>query len=218
MVDFARARRTMVDNQLRTNGVTDLRLLAVMAEVPRERFVPESRRDLAYIDEDLPLGVAGRKLPAPAPFARLVQLAEIRPEDAVLDLGCATGYSAAVLSRMGKSVLAVEPEPALAAEAAANLKAIGAANVEVRNAQLDGTGIPMGPFDVILIETAVAAVPPAIWRHLKDRGRLVALIGAGMTAVAHIFVKTGDDIAGRPDFNARLPRLEPAQEASEFIF
>jgi protein-L-isoaspartate(D-aspartate) O-methyltransferase len=218
MVDFARARRTMVDNQLRTNGITDLRILTVMGEVPRERFVPENRRELAYIDTDLPLGIAGRALAAPAPFARLVQLADVRAEDAVLVLGCATGYSAAVLARLGKSVVAVDPEPALAAEAAANLEAIGAANVDVRNGPLDGTGLGGGPFDVILIEAAIAAVPPAIWPHLRDRGRLVALIGTGMTAVAHLFVKTGDDIAGRPDFNARLPHVRPAEERHEFVF
>src|SRR3569623_1975426 len=117
MVDFARARQTMVDNQLRSNAVSNLRLLAVMGEAPRERFVPVGRRNLAYIDEDVPLGVGERALSAPAPFARLVQLAGIGPDDAILDLGCATGYSAAVLARLGRSVVAVEPEPALAAAA-----------------------------------------------------------------------------------------------------
>jgi protein-L-isoaspartate(D-aspartate) O-methyltransferase len=218
MVDFARARRTMVDNQLRTNGITDLRLLAVMGEVPRERFVPEGRRDLAYIDADLPLGVRGRAMPAPAPFARLVQLAGIGPQDTVLDLGCATGYSTAVLARLGRSVVGVEPEPALAAEAEANLATLGCTNAEVRTAPIDGTGVGGGPFDVVLIEAAVPAVPAAVWPHLRDRGRLVALLGSGMTAVAHLFVKIGDDIAGRPDFNARLPSIGRANEARDFVF
>jgi protein-L-isoaspartate(D-aspartate) O-methyltransferase len=157
-------------------------------------------------------------MPAPAPFARLVQLAHIGPEDTVLDLGCATGYSAAVLARLGKSVVAVEPEPALAAEAEAALAALGCTNAAVRTGPIDGTGVGGGPFDVILIEAAVPAVPPAVWTHLRDRGRLVALIGTGMTAVAHLFVKTGDDIAGRPDFNATLPSIGRADEAREFVF
>jgi protein-L-isoaspartate(D-aspartate) O-methyltransferase len=115
-------------------------------------------------------------------------------------------------------VVGVEPEPALAAEAEANLATLGCTTAEVRTAPIDGTGVGGGPFDVILIEAAVPAVPSAVWRHLRDRGRLVALIGAGMTAVAHLFVKTGDDIAGRPDFNAKLPPIGRPDEARDFVF
>ena len=128
MTDYDRARKLMVDNQLRTAGITDRRLLAAMGEVPRERFVPEVRRGLAYIDEAIPVGGA-RKLGAPAPFAKLIQLAEIDGTDHVLDLGCGTGYSAAVLARLGASVVAVESEAALAAEARSTLSALGIGNV-----------------------------------------------------------------------------------------
>ncbi len=217
MSEFYRARKQMVDTQLRTNSISDRRLLATMGEIPRERFVPESRRALAYIDEQIPLAVAGRALPAPAPFARLVQLANVQAGDDVLDVGCATGYSAAVLGRLAKSVVAVEPEPVLAADARENLAALGASNVEVVEAPLDGSGVAAGPFDVIIIEAAVDAVPQGLFGLLREQGRLVALIGSGMTATAHLFVKTAGEIAGRPDFNARLPSLVTPQ-TTEFVF
>src|SRR3954463_10289763 len=109
MTDFAHARRTMVDNQLRTSGITDHRLLGAMGEVPRERFVPAARQTLEYIDEAKPLS-ATRKLGPPAPFARLVQLAAIQHSDRVLDVGCGTGYSAAVLGHLASEVVAVEDD------------------------------------------------------------------------------------------------------------
>src|SRR5262245_40667336 len=109
MTDFANARKMMVDNQLRTRNVTDRRLLLAMGEVPREHFVAGARKSLAYIDESHPIaGSPGRFLPAPAPFAKLLQLAEIDGSDAVLDLGSGNGYSAAVLGKLAASVIAVE--------------------------------------------------------------------------------------------------------------
>jgi protein-L-isoaspartate(D-aspartate) O-methyltransferase len=218
MTDFARARRMMVDNQLRTSAITDRRILSVMGSVPREAFVPEARRALAYIDNDLPLGISGRALPAPAPFARLVQLAGIGPEDHVLDLGCATGYSAAVIGGLAKSVVAAEPDPGLVRMARTNLAGLGIANAEIIEAGLDGKGVIGGPFDVIVVEYGVDAVPQRLWTHLRDHGRLVALVGTGMTATAHIFVRAGDEIAGRADFNARLPALARDPEAEAFVF
>ena len=122
MTDFAAARKKMVENQLRTSSITDRRLLAVMAQLPREQFVPAERRDLAYIDEGhrLPAAGAPRYLAPPAPFARLVQLADIGSGDRVLDVGCGTGYSAAVLASLAAHVVATESELQLAAAARAN--------------------------------------------------------------------------------------------------
>jgi protein-L-isoaspartate(D-aspartate) O-methyltransferase len=217
MIDFARARKQMVDTQLRTSNITDRRILAAMGALARERFVPEGRRELAYIDEHLPLGISGRALSAPAPFARLVQLANIQPGDAVLDLGCGTGYSAAVLAALGKSVLAVESVPALAAAARDNLAALGISNVEIAEGALDGSTVAGGPFDVVIVEAAFPAIPPVLLSHLRDQGRLVALVGSGMTAVAHVVVKTAGEIATRADFNARLPVLG-GTAATDFVF
>lgn len=216
MSDYARARRMMVDNQLRTSAVTDPRLLAVMGRVPRERFVPEAWRALAYSDAPVPLG-NGRKLASPAPFARLVQLAEIEPGDRVLDLGCATGYSTAVLAGLAGEVVGVDPDAALVESARATLADLGIP-ADIRAGPIDGSGLSGGPFDVIVIENAVDAVPTGLWQHLADHGRLVALIGSGMAAAAHIFVKTGDDIAGRAGFNATLPPAAGTGAEDMFVF
>lgn len=217
MTDYDRARKVMVDNQLRTAGITDRRLLAAMGEVPREQFVPEVRRGLAYIDEAIAVGGA-RKLGAPAPFAKLIQLAEVDGTDHVLDLGCGTGYSAAVLSRLGASVVAVENAPALAAAARSALGALGVANVTVVEGTLETAGKSKGPYDVIVIEGAVEQVSDALFAQLKPEGRLVALVAeAGHPAVAHLFARSGKGIASRAVFDAQLPPLAARQDDG-FVF
>jgi protein-L-isoaspartate(D-aspartate) O-methyltransferase len=219
MIDFARARKAMVDNQLRTSAIVDRRLLAVMGEVPREEFVPETRKDLAYIDEAHALpGGAGRALPPPAPFARLVQLCEIGPEDIVLDVGAANGYSSAVLVRLGAKIVALESDAGLAAEARDKLAALGAGSVTVVEGALDAGSPEHGPYDVILIEGAVAQVPEPLFSQLKQGGRLVALIRSGETAVANVFVRSGDKFSGRAEFDANMPPLKREAPADKFVF
>lgn len=217
MTDYDRARKVMVDNQLRTAGITDRRLLGAMGAVPRELFVPEVRRGLAYIDKAIAVG-SGRKLGAPAPFAKLIQLAEIDHTDHVLDLGCGTGYSAAILAQLAASVVAVESETGLASMARATLGALGLANVTVVEGALETAGKAKGPYDVIVFEGVVEQVPDALLAQLKPEGRLVALIAAsGRPAVAHLFARSGKGIASRAVFDARLPPLASKRDDS-FVF
>src|SRR5512145_262089 len=136
MTDFAAQRLSMVESQLRPNEVTDTRLLTAMRELPRELFVPPRVRSLAYIDEAIEIfpsvdGAPARYLLAPMVLARLVQLAAVGPEDSVLDVGCGTGYSTAVLARLGRKVVGVEPEPELADAARRALRQVGAENAEI---------------------------------------------------------------------------------------
>ena len=219
MIDFAAARKKMVENQLRTEGVTDRRLLQVMAQLPREMFVPEARRELAYIDETQALPSTGtpRYTADPATFARLVQLAGVLATDRVLDVGCGSGYSAAVLAELARSVVAVESEPGLAAMARANLAelSIGALVVE---GPLEAGDRGHGPYDVIVLEGAVEQVPPALLAQLADNGRLVTLKQQGATAVAHLYVNSGGDVASRAEFNANLPPLLPPSATPSFVF
>lgn len=217
MTDFAQARRSMVENQLRATGVTDKRLLAAMLEVPRERFVPAGRAIIAYADADQPLP-GGRWLAAPSPFARLVQLAEIVETDTVLDVGAASGYSAAVLAAMAAEVTGLESDADLADVARRNLTELGVANARLVDAALDGS-FPLGrTFDAIVIEGAVAEAPAAFFPALADGGRLVALVGRGGSAVAHVYVRAGDEIAARTEFNATLPALPVAPPPPSFVF
>lgn len=217
MTDFDHARRVMVDNQLRTSGITDRRLLVAMGTVPREAFVPEARRGLAYIDQPVPLS-ANRMLGAAAPLAKLLQLAEIGGSDRVLDLGCATGYSAAVIGALAASVVAVEPDATLAATARQALAAQGATNVTVIDGPLETAGKAKGPYDVIIIEGVIETLPGALFDQLTPDGRLVALISEnGRPAVAHLYTRSGKGISALRTFDATLPPL-PAAREDRFVF
>ena len=218
MVDFERARRAMVDSQLRTNNVTDRRILTAMARVPREIFVPEARKAVAYIDESHAFGAAapGRFLPAPTPFAKLVQLAGIEAGDSILDVGAATGYSTAILAALGSEVLGIEREASLVRLAESNLASLGVTNAKVVEGSHELP--PKGRFDVVILEGAVEQVPQAFFDCLDEDGRLVALLRTGVTAVAHLFVKTGKTVTSRAEFNANLPPLEVARPQDSFVF
>jgi protein-L-isoaspartate(D-aspartate) O-methyltransferase len=219
MIDFERARKAMVDNQLRTSSITDRRLLGAMGEVPRELFVPEARRSLAYIDEAHALpGTSGRALGAPAPFARLVQLAGLEGGETVLDVGTGSGYSAAVLAQLAAKVVAVESDPNLARLARETLAQAGGGEVEVVEAALDAGAPKQGPYDAIFIEGAVTAVPEKLLHQLKEGGRLVALIRKGSTSVANVFVRSGNDFAPRIEFNTSLPSLSSEKPPERFVF
>lgn len=217
MADFANARLKMVDNQLRTSGVTDHRVLTAMGEVRREAFLPADRDALAYADVVHPLG-GGRFLGAPAAFAKLLQLAEIQATDHVLDVGAGTGYSTAVLARLGAEVTGLEPDTELAGKARANLDATNVGNATIATSGFDGEGLPRDHFDVIVVEGALDAEPTPLFHQLREGGRLVALIGNGGPAVAHIFVKSGGEVAGRSEFNTSLPPLATAPRADTFVF
>lgn len=217
MVDFERARQVMVDNQLRTNNVTDRRLLVAMGAVARENFVPAARRELAYIDEVHDLG-HGRAMPAPAPFAKLIQLAEVDADDAVLDLGAGLGYSTAVLARLAREVVGVESNAELAQQAQKALADAGVNNARIVVSSFEDVEPHAEGFDVIVLEGTVDEEPRYLFKLLREGGRLVAMIRRGPTAVAHVFVKTGETVNSRAEFNTSLPPLTIAPKAEEFVF
>jgi protein-L-isoaspartate(D-aspartate) O-methyltransferase len=215
MIDFAQARRAMVDSQVAPSSVTDRRLLAAMRRIPRERFVPEAQRALAYIDRDVPLA-GGRVLRSPALFARLLQLAGIGDSDKVLDAGAASGYSTAVLAALAARVVALESDAGLAKTARETLAAEGVAGATVVTGQLQAAA--EAPFDVVVVEDIVDAAPPQLLALLGDGGRLVALISAnGAPATATLFTKEGHTIAGKASFDA-LQRANGHQENDAFVF
>lgn len=170
--DFEHMRRAMVASQLRTTGVADARVLAAVGEVPRERFVPEERVAAAYADASVPLA-NGRELSPPMATARLLSEAGPRGHERAMVIGAATGYSAALLDRLAASVVAVEEDPALAAFARQALAGTSVRLVEGPLAE----GYEQGaPYDLILIDGAVEAVPDAIVAQLAQGGRLAAAI------------------------------------------
>ena len=218
MADFERARTHMVDSQLRTSAVMDRRVLAQMGSVPRELFVPAARRPIAYIDDIHWLGEpAGRRfMAAPATLGRMLQLAQITDTESVLDIGAATGYSTAVIAGLAGTVVGLEWDAALAATAQANLLELGITNARIVAGDIAAVG--RAQFDVILAQGSLDSVPEAFFATLRDGGRLVALIRTGSVAVAHVFVKSGSDIAARGEFNAMMPPLFLAPSGAEFVF
>jgi protein-L-isoaspartate(D-aspartate) O-methyltransferase len=215
MTDFAQARRAMVDSQVAPASVTDRRLLAAMRRIPRERFVPEAQHDLAYIDRDVPLA-RGRVLSAPAPFARLVQLAGIGEGDKVLDAGAASGYSTAVLAALAGRVVALETDATLATSARENLAAEGIANATVVAGQVQAAA--EAPFDVVVVEDVVEVAPPQLLALLGEGGRLVALVSNnGAPPTATLFTSQGRAVAGKASFGA-LQRPSGLREDDAFIF
>lgn len=218
MPDFALARRNMVDSQLRTNKVNDRRIIDAMASVPREIFVPASRRPVAYIDEALPLG-GGRWLPPPAPAARLYQLAAPGPNDLVLLVGAGTGYGAAVLGRMASAVVALEEDADLAKAAEQALAEAEADNVVVANGPLTEGWPKQAPYDVIVFDGSVEQVPETILDQVAADGRLVvAIAGENGVPVATLMRKVGPAVASDPVFDANMPLLPGFARAREFVF
>lgn len=223
MQNFAAARTKMVDNQLRTQSVTDYDVLAAMGDVPREQFVPPASRSLAYIDSDLEVSAAGPNSPArylmePAPLGRLLQLAEVGKADVVLVVGCVTGYSAAVLARLANSVVALEQDTGLAAKASETLTELGVDNVAVVTGSLEAGYASEAPYDVIFVDGAVEVVPAALLDQLKDGGRLVAVVGYGRSAAATLFRRSGSDIGSHVAFDADVQPLPGFSRPKAFVF
>lgn len=220
--DFSELRVKMVDGQLRTTDVTSLPLLSAMLSIPREAFVPDSRKALAYLDENALVsgnaGAGARYLMRPSPFAKLVQLAEIGPDDKVLDVGAGTGYSAAVLSRLAKSVVALESEDSLADKAEATLTGLGCDNVTVVRGALQSGHKAGAPYDVIVVEGSVEELPEALTAQLAEDGRLVVVEGSGGSAVARIYLKYNGVATGRRAFNAAVKPLPGFERAAAFEF
>jgi protein-L-isoaspartate(D-aspartate) O-methyltransferase len=211
MVDYAQARRMMVDGQVRTADVTDLRIIAAMLEVPRERFAP-GREAIAYLDADLPV-TPKRALLKPMVFAKLVQAAGIGPDDTVLDVGCATGYSAAILARLAGRVVALEED---AATAQAMLG--GLSNVSVATGPLAEGWAKEAPYDVIMVEGAGEIVPEALLGQLKEGGRLLAVVGKMPVAKATVYQLSQGHMTAQPLFDAAAPALAGFAKPAEFVF
>jgi len=223
MIDFAAARRMMVDGQVRTSDVSDLRIIAAMLELPRERFVPESKAALAYLDADVPVteaqgGKPARRLLKPMVLAKLVQAAAVQASDHVLDVGCASGYSSALLARLARSVIALEEEETLVRLARENLKAGGADNVTVVAGPLTQGWQGGAPYDVIFLNGATEIAPHALTRQLWDGGRLVGVLGRAPTGQAMLYRSVGGDVSGWPIFDAAAPVLPGFAAPAEFVF
>ncbi|KQP29559.1 protein-L-isoaspartate O-methyltransferase [Methylobacterium sp. Leaf104] len=216
MLDYAQARRLMVDCQLRTFDVNDVAVLDAFGEVARERFVPQGREDFAYIDQTLRLGRPGRAMPAPMLLARMVQALAIQPGETALDVGTGYGYGAAILVRLGAEITALESDGDLAAGARARLADL--AHITVVEGALEAGAPQAAPFDAILVNGRVETRPQALLDQLRDGGRLVCVMGRDRAAKATLFVRAGDAFGSRPLFDAALPALGAFAAEADFAF
>ena len=215
MTDFAAARRHMVDGQIRTTDVTDLRVISAMLEVPRERFMQPASVSLAYFDLDVPVG-GGRRLLRPMVLAKLIQAAELEAGDCVLDVGCATGYGAALLGRIAGDVLALEQDTGLAKTAGDSL--LSQPNVSVVIGTLAEGWAQNAPYDVVVLEGATEIVPHALCQQLKNGGRLVCVLGAGPGSKAMLYTRSSGEVGGRPVYDATAALLPGFAETPVFAF
>jgi protein-L-isoaspartate(D-aspartate) O-methyltransferase len=216
MFDAATARLKMVDGQVRPADVTNPELIAALLDLPRERFVPAGFEAQAYVDGEIAIA-PGRALLRPLVLARLVQSARVSDHDHVLDVGCGFGYSAAVLARLARSVVALEEDAALARQAKAALAASAVGNVDVVCGPLPEGWPAAAPYDLILLDGATQIVPETLGRQLKPDGRLVCMFGRGPTQ-GTIFRVAEGRLVGRSIFDAGAPLMPGFTAPPAFVF
>lgn len=218
MTDSNAARANMVDSQLRTNKVTDHKVIAGFETIPREAFLPKALRSIAYIDEDLSIG-DGRYVMEPMVLARLIQAAAPKNEDIVLEIGSARGYGTAILAQIAATVVGLDSDEELVGTANETLNAMGIDNAVAVSGDMTEGYAKQAPYDVILFSGAIAKVPDTIVAQLADGGRMIAVVlGKDGVGRATLFQRNGENVTGRSLFDASTPSLVGFEHSSEFVF
>ncbi len=214
---FRTARRNMVLSQVNTDNVTDRRLQKAMETVPRELFVPHTKRTAAYSSDNIEIG-GGRFLLAPRTLGKMIQACEIAPDDEILVVGSSSGYAAAVMAHMATVVVALESDAALADGATSLLLDLGIDNAAVVTGDLPAGHKKGAPYDVIFIDGAVHTVPDELEQQLKEGGRLVTLKQRGPLCSCVLMVRSGETTTGRAIFDAAGGILPGFEQVEEFTF
>lgn len=215
-MDYAVARQHMVDSQIRTNKVTDERLIDAIRAMPRERFVPDSLRARSYVDDDVELA-PGRFLMEPMVTARLIQAAEVKPANIALVVGAASGYAAALLARLADTVVALEADAALAQRASSTFADLGIDNAAVVEGPLAAGCAKHAPYDVVFLDGAVEQVPQSLVDQLGEGGRMVGVVNDGGVGRAMLWINSGGALSKRILFDANVTPLPGFKAPARFV-
>ena len=215
MTDFAARRRVMVDTQVRPSDVTKFPIIEAMLSVAREAFVDDAKQEAAYAGENLTIG-ANRVLLEPRTLAKMLDALDISGDDLVMDVGCGYGYSTAVAARIAQAVVGVEEDEVMADEAQALLSGAGADNAIVHKGALAEGADEHGPYDAIIVQGGVGALPAALEKQLKDGGRIICIFMQGDLGEVRIGHKSGDTLTWRYAFNAGAPVLPGFERQGSF--
>lgn len=206
----------MVDTQIRPSDVTKFPIIEAFLSVPREKFVPDGKREAAYIGENFKIGQS-RVILEPRTLAKLLDALDIRNDELVLDIGPGLGYSSAVISPMAEVVIAVEDDSSMANEAEEILTEVGADNVVIQIGKLEDGAPEHGPYDVIILQGGVEKIPSSILKQLKNGGRVGAIFVEEGLGTAKIGFKLNDKISWRYSFNAAAPVLPGFFKQKDFV-
>ena len=215
MTDFKMRRQIMVDTQIRPSDVTKFPIIDAFLSVPREKFVPDGKREAAYIGENFQIGQS-RVILDPRTLAKLLEALDVQKDELVLDIGTGLGYSSAVISLLAEVVIAVEEDSSLASESEEILSEIGADNVVVQVSKLKDGAPEHGPYDVIILQGGVEEIPGSILKQLKNGGRVGAIFIEEGLGTAKIGFKLHDKINWRYSFNAAAPILKGFFKQKDF--
>jgi len=221
--DLKTQRLNMVESQIRTNEVTDRRILDAMMDIDRENFVPAADRALAYMEGEISVQTGEedgcrRTLLNPMVLAKLIQLADIKETDLVLDVGCTTGYSTALLTYLTNSVVGLEQGAKLVEKASANLASANIINAAIVEGPLNQGYSAEGPYDVILLNGRVNEPPETLLKQLKPGGRVVGVLGEGVTGKAKIWLNSATGWTSREAFDAAASDLPGFDKDRQFTF
>ncbi|MFO8126903.1 protein-L-isoaspartate O-methyltransferase family protein [Yoonia sp.] len=215
MTDYASRRTTMVDTQVRPSDVTKFPIIDAMLAVPREAFVPDAKREAAYVGDNLDIG-GGRVMLEPRTLAKMIDALDIQPHHVVLDIACGLGYSTAVLAHMCDFVVAVEDDEARAKEAQSILSEQGADNAAVMSGPLVDGAAKSAPYDIIILQGGAEQVPDALLDQLREGGRIAAVFSEGTLGVVRVGHKTDGAVNWRFAFNASAPVLAGFEKRTAF--
>ncbi len=217
MVDYAAARKAMVDGQIRPSDVTYYPILKALLNVPRESYVPREMRAVAYMDQPIDLG-EGREILAPRTLGRMLEAINIQPNELVLVIGAEFGYATAIIAQLAEAVVAVEENATMVETATATLAEQSVDNAMVVNAPLSEGAAKPGPYDSIVVLGAVETLPVSIASQLKTGGKIVAIHHDDKHQQISVAVKSDSGLNWNAAYNASALTLPGFEFVKEFEF